>query len=86
MSELNEKQAELCNTTENFVIVDAGPGTGKTHSIVQRYINILEKGVNPMKVLMLTFTRNAAEEMETRISGRIKASLILSRSRSETTK
>ena len=71
MSELNEKQAELCNTTENFVIVDAGPGTGKTHSIVQRYINILEKGVNPMKVLMLTFTRNAAEEMETRISGRI---------------
>ena len=71
MSELNEKQMDLCNTIDGFVRVDAGPGTGKTHSIVQRYVNILKNGTNPMKVLMLTFTRNAAEEMETRITTRM---------------
>ena len=71
MSELNEKQQQLCDALDGFVIVDAGPGTGKTHSIVQRYVNILSKDVNPMDILMLTFTRNAAEEMETRISSRI---------------
>ncbi len=68
MSELNTKQKELCNTLEGFIVVDAGPGTGKTHTIVQRYVNILNSNVNPMDVLMLTFTRNAASEMESRIS------------------
>ena len=71
MSELNPDQTKLCNTLEGFVVVDAGPGTGKTHTIVQRYVNIIGKGVKPMDVLMLTFTRNAAEEMETRISARM---------------
>ena len=71
MSELNDNQKELCNSLEGFIVVDAGPGTGKTHSIVQRYVNIIGKGIEPMEVLMLTFTRNAAEEMETRISTRM---------------
>ena len=75
---LNDKQKELCDTLEGFVVVDAGPGTGKTHSIVQRYVNILDKGVEPMKILMLTFTRNAAEEMETRISKKL-SKLILTK-------
>ena len=71
MSELNPDQKELCKSLEGFIVVDAGPGTGKTHSIVQRYVNIINKGIEPMEVLMLTFTRNAAEEMETRISARM---------------
>ena len=71
MSEMNERQQQLCDTIDGFVVVDAGPGTGKTHSIVQRYVNILNGIVDPMKVLMLTFTRNAAEEMEGRISAKM---------------
>ena len=71
MSNLNAEQKDLCNKTEGFVIVDAGPGTGKTFSIVDRYINILKKNIDPLKVLMLTFTRNAAEEMKTRTTDRI---------------
>ena len=76
MSELNEKQQLLCDSTDGFVIVDAGPGTGKTHSIVQRYINIIQKGVDPMEVLMLTFTRNAADEMQSRISAKMSKCIV----------
>ena len=68
VSELNKKQKELCDKLDGFIVVDAGPGTGKTSTIVQRYIGILEQGVNPMKVHMLTFTNNAAEQMETKMS------------------
>ena len=80
MSEMNERQQQLCDTIDGFVVVDAGPGTGKTHSIVQRYVNILNGNVDPMKVLMLTFTRNAAEEMEGRISAKMSR-MISERSR-----
>lgn len=71
MSKLNDEQIKLCNSPDGFIIVDAGPGTGKTTSIVDRYINILKTKVNPLKVLMLTFTRNAADEMKTRTTDKI---------------
>ena len=71
MPGLNEKQEELCGQLDGFIVVDAGPGTGKTHTIVDRYIRTLNSNVDPMKVLMLTFTRNAATEMEERITARI---------------
>lgn len=65
---LNESQRRLAETTEGMVCVDAGPGTGKTHTIVSRYINIISRrDVNPTDVLLLTFTRNAAAEMDQRI-------------------
>jgi len=72
MSKLNEKQQQIADTTEGMLVVDAGPGTGKTHTIVDRYINIVTKpDVNPTDVLALTFTNNAANEMEQRIKGKM---------------
>ena len=71
MSKLNEMQKKLCENTEGFVLVDAGPGTGKTSTIVQRYVDILNKNVDPLDVLMLTFTNNAAEEMRTKITAKL---------------
>lgn len=72
MSDLNDKQKLIAETLDGMIIVDAGPGTGKTHTIVQRYVNLISReNVTPKDVLMLTFTRNAATEMEERI----KASL-----------
>jgi len=72
MSKLNDKQQLIADTTEGMLVVDAGPGTGKTHTIVDRYINIVTKpDVNPTDVLALTFTNNAANEMEQRIKGRM---------------
>ena len=73
MTELNPSQSRISTTLEGMLVVDAGPGTGKTHTIVERFINILSKeDVDPKDVLLLTFTRNAASEMEERI--RIKMS------------
>ena len=72
---LNDSQAKLAETREGMIVVDAGPGTGKTKTIVQRYINIVSQpDVEMRDVLMLTFTNNAAKEMEERIKAGIAAS------------
>ncbi|MDR2699108.1 MAG: UvrD-helicase domain-containing protein [Candidatus Methanoplasma sp.] len=72
MSDLNPSQKAIAGELEGMIVVDAGPGTGKTHTIVDRFLSILKKeDVGPKDVLLLTFTRNAAGEMEERIRGRI---------------
>jgi ATP-dependent exoDNAse (exonuclease V) beta subunit len=72
MSELNEFQKRIADTLDGMVVVDAGPGTGKTHTIVERYINLISKpDVSPRDVLLLTFTNNAAAEMDERIKNRM---------------
>ena len=71
MSKLNEKQSILANTLDGMLVVDAGPGTGKTHTIVDRYVNMVKNYIDPVKIMMLTFTRNAAEEMGARITKKL---------------
>jgi ATP-dependent exoDNAse (exonuclease V) beta subunit (contains helicase and exonuclease domains) len=72
MNELNPSQSRISGELEGMIVVDAGPGTGKTHTIVDRFINILNKeNVDPKDVWLLTFTRNAASEMEERIRGKM---------------
>lgn len=67
MSDLNDSQKKIAvDNLEGMIVVDAGPGTGKTSTIVARYCNILLKDVRPSDVVLLTFTRNAAAEMEER--------------------
>ncbi len=70
MSDLNEAQRRIAETLDGMIVVDAGPGTGKTKTVVDRYVNLIsQEDVTPRDVLMLTFTRNAAAEMEERIKG-----------------
>lgn len=70
--EMNEGQRKLVDSVEGLIAVDAGPGTGKTTTITRRYIRMLENPeMMPEDILMLTFTENAAKEME----GRIKTAL-----------
>lgn len=65
----NPQQKELIENTEGTYVVDAGAGTGKTFAITRRYARILEQdGVTPDDVLLVTFTRNAANEMADRIA------------------
>lgn len=72
MSELNPSQKRIAEQTEGMILVDAGPGTGKTHTIVDRYINIISKdNVSSKDVILLTFTKNSAAEMEERIKGKL---------------
>ncbi|MCL2786639.1 MAG: ATP-dependent helicase [Methanomassiliicoccaceae archaeon] len=72
-TDLNEDQKRIASTVDGIVVVDAGPGTGKTHTIVHRYMNILRKDVDPADILLLTFTNNAAAEMEERVKAEMTA-------------
>jgi ATP-dependent helicase/nuclease subunit A len=55
------------------VALEASAGTGKTHVLVDRYINLLRAGVDPSNILAMTFTRKAAAEMRDRIMSTLKA-------------
>ena len=70
---LNEKQLEAVNTTEGPVVVVAGPGTGKTKTLIERVVNILvNKKVDANRIMLTTFTNKAAQELEIRINEKLK--------------
>ena len=62
----NPSQEKAINTTEGPVILISCPGSGKTTTLINRIGNIISKGVDPEKVLMVTFSKKAADEMEAR--------------------
>lgn len=69
----NSEQLEAINAIEGPVLISAGPGTGKTATLVNRYSNMVnEHGINPENILVATFTEKAAKEIITRISYVIK--------------
>jgi DNA helicase-2/ATP-dependent DNA helicase PcrA len=67
--QLNPAQYEAVVTSEGPVLVVAGAGTGKTRTLVYRVARLVETGVDPANILLLTFTRKAAGEMLRRASG-----------------
>lgn len=66
MAELkkNAAQEEAIETTEGPLMIISCPGSGKTTTLVRRIHNIVSKSVPAERILMVTFTRNAAEEMQ----------------------
>lgn len=61
--ELNPAQYEAATSVDGPHLIVAGAGTGKTRTIVYRVAYLVELGVKPESVLLLTFTRKAAQEM-----------------------
>jgi superfamily I DNA/RNA helicase len=68
LSSLNEKQLEAVVSDERRLLVLAGAGSGKTKTLLQKIIYLIEeKGVSPSNILAITFTKNAANEMIDRL-------------------
>ena len=63
---LNEKQMEAVNTLKGQVLVVSCPGSGKTTVIVNRTKKIIDSGVPSEKILVITFTKEAATQMKAR--------------------
>ncbi len=61
--ELNDAQYQAATTLEGPLLVVAGAGSGKTRTLTYRVARLVESGVPPRAVLLLTFTRRAAQEM-----------------------
>ena len=63
---LNTKQQEAVNFKNGQMLVVSCPGSGKTTVIVARVHQLIESGVNPSNILIITFTKEAADQMQKR--------------------
>lgn len=68
LENLNDEQKIPVINYKGPQFVVAGPGSGKTYTIVQRTKYMIEDGVNPYHILIFTFTNKAANEIKERIS------------------
>lgn len=71
--DLNPEQLEVVRTVDGPVLVVAGAGTGKTKTLIYRVAYLVELGGNPQSILLLTFTRKAANEMLRRAASLLKS-------------
>lgn len=67
MDKLNPDQREAVTLRNTPILVFAGPGTGKTLTIVERIAALIREGVDPDQILAITFTNKASQEMINRI-------------------
>jgi superfamily I DNA/RNA helicase len=65
---LSKIQQEIVDSKAAKIIVDAGSGSGKTRVLTERVKRILQEGVNPKSVVVITFTNMAADELYSRLA------------------
>lgn len=66
-SDLNEDQYQAVTASDGPALVLAGAGSGKTRTLTYRVAWLLDKGIRPQEILLLTFTNKAAKEMLERV-------------------
>ena len=78
MTRLTAEQRAAVAAGPGPVRVVAGPGTGKTTVIVERFLRLVAEGVDPSRILLVTFTERAAREMRGRLEARLASDAVLS--------
>ncbi|MFP4597710.1 MAG: ATP-dependent helicase [Persicimonas sp.] len=66
-ADLNEQQRAVVQAGAGPLLVIAGAGSGKTHTLTYRVAHLVDKGVSPQNILLLTFTNKAARSMTDRV-------------------
>ena len=66
LSKMNEAQRCAVTWGEGPLLLLAGPGSGKTYTVTNRILYLIEQGVPPEEILVITFTKEAAEAMQQR--------------------
>ena len=82
MVELNAQQleavqhgvAETASDTRPLLVI-AGAGSGKTNTLAHRVANLIRHGADPQRMMLLTYSRRAAQEMERRVGGVLQQAL-----------
>ncbi len=69
--DLTLDQHQAATELERDVLLTAGAGTGKTRTLVARYVHLLARGLNERQIVAVTFTEKAAREMRNRIRGSV---------------
>lgn len=70
--DLEQKLVTAAGGTER-VVVEAGPGTGKTNTAAERVVKLVEEGFAPSRIVLLSFTRVAVAELRERIGKRLSS-------------
>ncbi|MFH2106632.1 MAG: ATP-dependent helicase [Candidatus Micrarchaeota archaeon] len=65
--DLNDSQLNIVKNANGKSLIIAGPGSGKTRTLIYRVAELIKSGVNPANILLLTFTNKAANEMTQRV-------------------
>ncbi len=68
MRRLDPLQAAAATDTAAIQLTLAGPGAGKTSTLTGRFVHLVRQGVDPSRILAVTFTRKAADDMRGRIA------------------
>lgn len=76
---LNEPQRRAATHGDGPLLIVAGAGTGKTRTLTSRVAYLLEQGIQPERILLLTFTRRAAREMVKRAASAAPAGIAVQR-------
>ena len=68
---LNEEQQAVVNAGHGYWCIQAGPGAGKSQTLIQRYARLIQEDVSPDSILSLSFTATAAKNLRDRVEQRV---------------